>query len=227
MTGRIFVESVSQFVEEGVSVVTFCVSDNDNNVAKATCNLRYTDYERPELVLSDDLVFERGQLVGVEGSAKVTDKFEGDITDRLSAAVNDVDKESTVIPVTFKLTTEKGYTYKWELNIRRVDPFSIDSNYSVKLKNNLLIVPAGSKKPDFMSLVTEVTHQGAKMKSADVSVVVDSSRLNLKKPGTYDVWFELRQGTKRLTRERLIVICEEKANERIKAYADKRIYGCG
>lgn len=213
LTDRVFVENISQFVEEGLSVVTFCVWDDDNNVAKATCRLRYTDYEKPELILSDGLVFADDRAVSIAGCARVTDKFEGDITHKLSATVEESESGGEV-PVMFKVSTDKGYVYKWKVNICRVDPYSIDQNYSIKLKNHLLELSVGDKKPDFLSLVKGVTYLGENMKLGRDSLVVRDGGLNLQKEGVYDVWFELYSGSgsgrKRLTRERMIVICEDK-----------------
>ena len=44
ITDRIIVESVSNFIDDGVCKVTYAVCDNDNHVAKKTRKIKYKDY---------------------------------------------------------------------------------------------------------------------------------------------------------------------------------------
>lgn len=221
LTDKVFVESISQFISEGESNVTFCVSDNDNNVAKKSVRLVFTDYEKPSFYLSDDLVFPDKGIINVAGCASVTDQFDGNITQRLSVVVNDDDSESDRVPITFKVSNSMGYTYRWTLDAVKVDPYSLNSNYSVNIGNHLIFLKVGDKKPDFKKMVRSIVYMGEIFK--DGKLEVDDSQLDLSTPGSYDVWFNLyiteesvnKKGEKvkktvRVTRERLIVICEDK-----------------
>ncbi|MGN1194318.1 MAG: hypothetical protein ACI4SB_02440 [Acutalibacteraceae bacterium] len=222
LTDKVFVESISQFIDEGESNVTFCVSDNDNNVAKKSVRIVFTDYEKPELSLSDDLVFSNKGIINVLGCATVTDKFDGDITDRLSVVVDDDDEESERVPITFKVSNSMGFIYRWTIDAVRVDPYSLNSNYSINIKNHLLVLEVGDKKPNFKKMVSSITYMGEKFE--DGNLVIDDKEVDLSEPGTYDVWFNLyiqeetvnengqrvKKNT-RVTRERMIVMCEEKA----------------
>ncbi|MGN1443031.1 MAG: hypothetical protein ACI4XE_04195 [Acutalibacteraceae bacterium] len=218
LTKNVFIESISQFITEGESNVTFCVADNDNNVAKKSVRIVFTDYEAPTLYLADDLVFSKDAVINISGSASVKDKFDGDITDRLSVVVNDEDNDSSRIPINFKVSNSKGFIYRWTIDAVRVDSYSLDSNYRINIGNHLLTLKVGDKKPDFKSMVNSITYRGKAFK--DGRLVIDDSALNLSKPGTYDVWFNLyvredKNGNTsdkytRITRERMIVICEDK-----------------
>lgn len=221
LTDKVFVESISQFIDEGESNVTFCVSDNDNNVAKKSVKIIFTDYEKPELYLRDDLVFSDKGIINVAGCATVTDQFDGNITERLSVVVNDHDEDNKRVPITFKVSNSMGFIYQWTLDAVKVDQYSINTNYSVNIGNHLLILKKGDKKPDFKKLVKSITYMGESFD--DGQLVIDDRSLNLSRRGTYDVWFNLyimedtvnKNGQKvkkntRVTRERLIVICEDK-----------------
>lgn len=218
LTDKVFIENISQFISEGVSTVTFCVSDNDNNVAKATATLEFTDYERPELILKDDLVFSENAAVNVVGCVEVEDKFDGDITDRLSVIADDSAEESSSIPITFKVTNSKGFTYSWVIEAIRVQEYTLNSNYTVNVDNHLLELSVGSKKPNFKNLVKSIKYMGKAFDNG--IVVIDDSELDMSEAGTYNVWIDLytenektdkNGGRERVTRERLIVICEEKS----------------
>ncbi|MCI6771369.1 MAG: hypothetical protein MR567_05310 [Oscillospiraceae bacterium] len=218
LTGKVFIESISQFISEGESNVTFCVADNDNNVAKKSVKIVFTDYEAPTLYLADDLVFASDSVINVTGSASVKDKFDGNITDRLSVVVNDEDNDNSRVPINFKVSNSKGFIYRWTIDAVRVDSYSIDNNYRINIGNHLLMLKVGDKKPDFKKMVNSITYRGKTY--SDGRIEIDDSALNLSKPGTYDIWFNLfvredKNGNKsdkytRITRERMIVICEEK-----------------
>ena len=214
LTDKVFVESVSPFIEEGVSVVTFCVGDSDGNVAKKAVRLNYTDYEKPELVLHSGLVFKKGSSPNFSGAATVTDKFDGDITTRLYTLVSDKNgSEDSKGEVLFKVTNSKGYTYEWRFKFLYSDADNFTTPYKITLKKNSLFVKAGEKKPDFKKLVEKITDSEKEYKKG--TIVIDDSALNMKKGGSYDVWYELYSPGKKSSRrllasERLIVVCEEK-----------------
>lgn len=220
LTDRVFIENISQFIEEGESNVTFCVWDNDNNVAKKSVKIVFTDYEKPEFYLKDDLVFSNKSVISVLGCATVTDKFDGDITNRLSVVANESEASGNRVPITFKVSNSMGYIYKWTIDAVKVDPYSLNPNYSIDIDNHLITLKVGDSKPDFKRAVKGITYMGERF--SDGRLVIDDRRLNLSRPGVYDIWFYLyvtedtvdKNGKKvrkntRVTRERMIVICED------------------
>lgn len=217
LTDSVFVESISPFIKEGVSVVTFCVGDSDGNVAKKAVRLNYTDYEKPNLVLHSGLVFQKGTSPNFLGAATVTDKFDGDITERLYTLVSDSsDDDSPQGEVLFKVTNSKGYTYEWKFKFMYADSDYFATPYKISLKSNSLFVTRGEKKPDFKKLVEKIT--SAEKEYNKGTLVIDDSALNMKKSGTYDVWYRLyspgkKKDRKLIASERLIVVCEESAKE--------------
>lgn len=220
LTDKVFVENISQFIDEGESNVTFCVSDQDNNVTKKTVSIVFTDYEKPELYLHDDLVFPSNSVINVASCATVTDKFDGDITDRLSVVTGDHDSDAKRLAINFKISNSKGYIYKWTIDAVRVSQYSLNPNYSINIGNHLMILNVGDEKPDFREKVQSITYMGEAYKQGRLKI--DDKALDMKKPGTYDVWFNLYVPEKsagangkdavkytKVTRERLIVICED------------------
>lgn len=211
LSDDIFVESVSPFIEEGVSNVIFCVGDSDGNIAKKVVRLVYADYEKPTLRLKDDLVFEKSAAVDLSGAAAVSDMFDGDISDRLYMILSDENEgEKSVL---FKVTNSKGFTYEWKFGVVRVEDGLLNDYYKIKLSENYISLEPGSKTPDFKSYVEKITAGTKNFKSGTLDV--DASELDLTKEGEYSVWFRLYSGKKKkksalLTVERLIVVCEER-----------------
>lgn len=218
LTGKVFIESISQFISEGESNVTFCVADNDNNVAKKSVKIIFTDYEAPAFYLSDDLVFPENAIINISGSATVTDKFDGNITDRLSVVVNEEDVDGNRVSINYKVSNSKGFIYRWTIDAVKVDQYSLDSNYRINVGNHLIFVKTGDKKPDFKKMIGSITYMGKPFKEGKIQI--DDSALDLSKPGAYDVWLNLlipeeKAGKTtgkytRITRERIIVMCEDK-----------------
>lgn len=211
LSSKVFIENVSQFIEEGVSVVNFCVADSDGNIAKKTVRLVYTDYEKPQFVLNDDLVFASGSIMNLADVASVYDNFDGDITDRLYTIVSESDNENNPVNVRFKVTGSKGFTYEWNFKTVRLDLQKMGSPlYKIKLKTNCIFVESGSKKPDYSSLIDGVYFDGRPV--GDAEIVVDDSQADISRSGTYDVWFRYYSGHKKNrvlnAVERLIVVCE-------------------
>lgn len=211
LTDSVFVESVSPFIEEGVSNAVFCVGDSDGNVSKKVVRLVYTDYERPTLTLKGDLVFEKSAAIDLNGAATVNDMFDGDITDRLYMILSNEDENGK--SVLFKVTNSKGFTYEWRFSVASVEDGLLNDYYKIRLKENYISLEPGSKEPDFKSLVEEITAGTKRFKSGTLDI--DASQLDLTKEGEYSVWFRLYKGKRKkksalLTVERLIVVCEER-----------------
>ena len=211
LSSEVFVESISQFIEEGVSVVNFCVSDSDGNIAKKSVRLVYTDYEKPQFVLHDDLVFAKGGTMNLSNVASVTDKFDGDITDRLYTIVPAGEDDDSPVNILFKVTGSKGFTYQWNFKMVRLDTEKLGSPlYKIKLKNNCIFVSRNSGKIDCNALVEGVYENGRLIRGAQL--VVDDSQVDTSRSGTYDVWFRFYTGKGKdrvlAATERLIVVCE-------------------
>ncbi|MGN1419417.1 MAG: hypothetical protein ACI4W6_08815 [Acutalibacteraceae bacterium] len=215
LTDKVFVENISQFIEEGVSNITFCVSDNDGNVAKKTVNLTYTDYRKPVLKLHDDLVFYGNEAVSVGGCATVDDCFDSTDYQRLSAIAETGVTSSGTIPVKFKYSNSKGFTYTWNIDALVFSNETKNRRYQINLKENLLILEKDSKKPDYKSYFLNAQYDDEEIE--DPSITIDSSEVKLSKTGTYNVWYKLYDevnGERTLvSKERLIIICEDSENE--------------
>ena len=61
LTSEILVGEFSQFVEKGVSNLSYVVFDSSNQAATLTRKVKFTDYESPRLTLTEPLVFPAGK----------------------------------------------------------------------------------------------------------------------------------------------------------------------
>lgn len=83
VTDSLIVESVGAFIEKGKRPVSVAAFDSDNNVAKATRIITYTDYVSPQIVLTKPLRAPVNSVNELTEGITVTDCLEGDITDNV------------------------------------------------------------------------------------------------------------------------------------------------
>lgn len=205
ITDKVIVEKSSAFVDFGKVIITFAVCDNDNNVAKINVPVTYTDYESPRFELKDDLVFMTGTGANVEGAIKVTDSFDGDISDRLVVVANGAEIETSgKYPLTLKVTNSKSYTYSLDVDLIVSDYFT--TGYSVELKDYFIYKKVG-ETVDYESMIKSVANPPQTTGSYEIKI--DSSDVDKNQPGVYNVFYYQKSGGETKSMTRLIVCYED------------------
>lgn len=184
LTDKIIIESVSRFVEKGVSRVTYAVCDSDNNIASATRKIRYEGYKSPEFSLNRALCYSVYETPRLSDVVTVTDSISGDITSDLILTSEDYTKSVTgVFTVNAKVTTEKGDTASIDLPLIIED--RSEAAPEIQLKKYLIYVDKG-KKIDFEKYLVKATDSEDRDITDDVTV---ETKINTKKSGTYLVHY--------------------------------------
>lgn len=96
VTDSLVVESIRLVGEDGLVSVGYAAFDAAGNVAKATRQVRYTDYQGPVFSLSAPLVFIHNSGFDVLDVISASDALDGDITHRIRAASVDDTTISTL-----------------------------------------------------------------------------------------------------------------------------------
>lgn len=202
ISDKIIVEKSSAFVDFGKVIITFAVCDNDDNVAKINVPVIYTDYENPRFELTDDLVFKNETKPNVNGCFKVTDSFDGDITDRMVVIAGE-DSDGSTRKLTLKVTNSKSYTYTMDVDLIMSDYFT--TGYSIDLENYLIYKKVG-ETVDYHSMIKSVANPP--MSTDSYEIKIDSSKVDKSKPGVYNVYYYQKSGgeTKAMTR---LIVCYE------------------
>lgn len=201
---NVIVEKSSAFVDFGKVIITFAVCDNDNNVAKINVPVVYKDYENPKFEFVDDLVFKRNIKPNISDCIKVTDSFDGDITDRLVVISNGADPEvNGKYPITLKITNSKSYTYTMNVDLIMSDYFT--TGYSIELKEYFIYKKVG-REIDYNSVIKSVANPPLNTQSYQIDI--DSSEVDSSKAGVYNAFYYLKSGgqTKAMTR---LIVCYE------------------
>ena len=90
LTDEIITGQFSQFIDDGVSELSYVVFDSANQPAVCERKVRFTDYESPKFSLTGPLVFNAGDVNNAENMIHVQDVLDGDITELLLNKNDDI-----------------------------------------------------------------------------------------------------------------------------------------
>lgn len=184
LTDKVIVESMSRFIEKGVCKVTYAVCDSDNNVAKATRLVRFTEYESPKFRIVGNLCFSLYEHIDIRELIIAQDSLEGNISSQLVVTSGDY---STSIAGAFSLdvsvTNQKGDTSVIKLPLIVEDrPLSVPQ---IELSEYLVYTKAG-QPISFDSYIVDALDMNET--SLRGSVIIESN-VDFNKPGTYHVHY--------------------------------------
>lgn len=182
ITDKIVIESVSKFMQKGISLVTYSVCDADNHVATKTRKINYKNYESPRFYMKESLVFSTTEHVELTDYIGATDVIDGDISNSLIVTTEDYDssKDGTY-KIAVQAANSKGDTIY--LNLPVVVKKDWTNNLHINLSNYLIYIPKG-ESVDFNKFVKSTTNNLNKNVQSNITVKTD---FNKDKPGTYSV----------------------------------------
>ncbi len=184
LTSEIIIESVSRFIEPGVSRVTYAVCDNDNNIATATRKIRYKGYKSPRFSLSEALCYTVYETPNLKKAVSVKDSLVGDITSDMILTSEDYTKSvAGVFTINARVTTAKGDTATLDIPLI-VEDIS-ESAPEIKLKEYLIYADKG-EKINFEDYLVEAIDSEDRDITEDVTI---ETKINMKKEGTYLVHY--------------------------------------
>lgn len=144
VTESVVVESISLLNRDGTISVSYAAFDSTGNVAKATREAKYTDYESPKLTLSGPLLYGYGSNFDVLSTVGATDMIDGDIQHRVRATALEEDSIAVLgtHQVRFQVNNSLGDTMALELP---VEVYAADTyNAGLTLTEYLIYLPVGA-----------------------------------------------------------------------------------
>jgi hypothetical protein len=158
VTGNLFVEQLSNFVEKGRRNATIAAIDSSNHVAKTSREVVYTDYHSPLFEMRSPLVFNVGSVSPLD-YLNAYDPIDGDATDKI--VISDKFSISTntpgEYPMLFSVTNSAGDVSELPVTVSVRDPYAENksSGPTVTLSTGLINVPVG-EGADVFSYVQSV-----------------------------------------------------------------------
>lgn len=145
VTASVVVESVQQLSDDGRMKVGYAAFDAAGNVAKASREVQYTDYEGPRFSLQEPLVFKYNSNFDIMSAIGATDVLDGDIQHRIRATMlteEAVYEEGTHF-VQFKVTNSLGDTAELALPVEIYS--TTEHTATLTLQEYLVYLPAGAE----------------------------------------------------------------------------------
>ena len=204
LTSRVIVEKISNFVEKGLSNITYAVVDNDRHTVKATRRVHYVDYRSPRFTFSQAMRFEVGSSFNILKVLGATDMIDGDVSGKVKLTGSDL---SVSTPGTYSMqaqvTNSKGDVSYLRFNVTMLPAKRLAlrvnlSEYLVYLKAGEPFEPEG-----FLLDVTQNTQP-----VTDYSLEV-TSLVELSLPGVYQVVYRVEDPKGNTGETELTVVVEE------------------
>ena len=204
ITNRVIVEKISNFVEKGLSNITYAVVDSDRHTVKATRRVRYVDYRSPRFTFSRPMRFDVGTNFNILQALGAVDMIDGDISDKVKLIGSDL---SVNAPGTYmmqaQVTNSKGdVSYlRFNVTMKPAQRQTLQVNlteYLVYLKQGEALNPS--------SYIGEVTLNTRPVTeyTVDISPDIDTAF-----PGVYQAVYKASDGRGNTGETELTVIVEE------------------
>ena len=225
VTSTLVVASRSKFISKNTVKVRYAAFDNNNNVGTFTRELYYTDYKPPRFSLNWPLCFIESDTRDVRqilNNITATDCIDGDITSQIMVTLGDLKTIAQGVkaqPMNLQVSNRSGDTAVLDLEVR-FEEYNIFNQLKPHLSTYLLYSKVGDIAPNFLLYADGVGYGNNVTSFADTDfnrypdVQVDTSKVDYKTPGIYEVTYTLTRLVENGTRQPLgstvmIVIVEE------------------
>lgn len=209
LSPKVFIESISNFVEPGVSNVTYVVYDADRHAAKASRRVVYQDYVPPRFVLHHSPVYNVGEKISLTDLIGAVDVIDGDISSSVRFDTSNIPNNTEGIhQLTVRVANSKGDTSELSLKVK----VSGDGNVTPKIELSQYIVylPAGSALSPREYVTSATKADGTYLSASQIEI---ESNVRTDEAGVYSVVYSIRDENGNQGTTELIVVVEEGANE--------------
>lgn len=215
ITSSIVVESISQFVEPGHSIITYAACDSSNKVSKATRHLYLTDYTSPVFDIVAPLEFSYSSNFSPLACMRAYDCIDGDISSRVKMAmVNPEDELKTIGAhnVEFSVMNSMGDIVSIEAEVVVYDRTYTEQRMIPAIKlTHYLIYSEPNMYVDFLSMVKSINVGGESFsvesfESRFGELKIDDGGFDPGTPGVYRVLYTCNNGSDYIGSAVLIVL---------------------
>lgn len=193
-------------VKEKSAIITFAVSDSDNNVSSISRKLVFSDYHSPRISLSYDFIFPSNHSYRLGQYVTAHDVIDGDI----SAYTKIISTEFTNIKgeyaINLKVSNSMGDTTEINFNAIVTDEDYFDTK--VRLNDYAAYVSVG-EEIDYMSRIKDIYNKSPDKYDMD-DIVLDTTGVDTSTPGVYNAFYRIFGADGEIiTMTRLLVIVTE------------------
>lgn len=205
ITSSVYIESISAFDDNQTRTITYAVLDNDDNIARATRQLQYVDYTKPEITIIQPLcMYYLESADSLKDYVQATSSVDGDITSRIS--IDQANYQGQDFDVTYSVSDSCGVKTTFTTNVTILP---VTNDIQITLSQYMIKVPVGTKiKPK--EYIDNIEIMGMSELSLLDEVKV-SDNYDSSKPGIYEFIYRIEEnGTVGVTK--LVVVVEGDEN---------------
>lgn len=184
VSDSLVVQSISNFINENVVIVTYAAVDDSNNVGRLERKLIYTDYKEPVFNLSKPLMYAVGTNVKFLGNISASSSIDGDLTNQIRYGLDTIVDNNTPsnYPITFRVTDTNGKTSYLETEI--VIYNSLFTGINIYLTDYLIYIPKGT---EFTEETARSYFKSASEELDDETKLSIDCQVDTSKAGVYNV----------------------------------------
>ena len=204
LTSKVFVESISNFVEPGVSNVSYVVYDADRHAAKASRRVVYLDYTPPRFVLRHSPVYHVGEKINLTDFIGAEDMIDGDISSSVRFNTSTIPNNTEGIhQLTVTVTNSKGDTSELSLKVK----VEGDSNVApkIELKQYILYLHKGDSFSAGNYIVSASKADETRISTSQIEI---ESNVQTEEEGVYSVVYTVRDENGNKGTTEMIVVAE-------------------
>ena len=144
LTDKVVVEGMQLIDDSGLIEVSYAVADKSGNVAKATREAQYTDYDSPKFSLREPLIYEEHETFDIMTVISAMDVLDGDIQHRIRATTLTEDAISSVGThrLYFQVTNSIGDTVELIVPLEMLESDRFEAELT--LTDYLIYLPVGA-----------------------------------------------------------------------------------
>ena len=190
LTEEIMIGNISRFHDKGKCKVTYIVFDSSNQAATFVREIEFTDYQSPEFIFTEPLVFKKGTSVNINGYVGALDVLDGDISSLVRITDSNVNYQTAgEYEIKIEVTNSFGDYSERIFPVHVVE--AVDTRYKIQLSENLVYLKKGSKfnASDYVEQV--IRDDGMQ---ADKNSVAIKSGVDVNEPGLYEVKYTYDDG---------------------------------
>lgn len=139
LTDQIIVGGRSKLIGGNTAKVTCMVFDSDDNMASLVREVRYTDYSRPQIHLTEPLVYADPKSAKLLKAVEVTDMLDGDLSDQARVSTLWATDDKRVYSATILVTNSMGDTASVEV------PVIVGQPGAIQLRQQIVYLPLGAE----------------------------------------------------------------------------------
>ncbi len=211
LTDNIVLTRKMFFVDTKTTLVTYSVSDSDNNVATLQKRVYFEDYSSPKITLKNDFIFPSGLNFDLGDYVGAECMIDGDLTSSVKLISTDYSTADGSYNIIIKVSNSMADTT--EINVKAYVTNNDYGLYRVRLENYITYTPVGTE-PDYKANLKSVINKGNTEYTVD-DVVIDSSEVDINTPGCYDVFYRIfdtsaeGEEPETISMSRMVVVVEE------------------